>query len=75
MPDECEIARSSATEPRAISHSESDLLNRVGDLAGAELDSADLPLPDGRVVRVVALDEVEQWLHGLATRGRSGRPL
>jgi hypothetical protein len=75
MPDEQQTARSSTTEPRAVSHPESDLLDRIGDLARAELDTAELPLPDGKVVRVVALVEVEEWLHGLATRARGGRHL
>jgi hypothetical protein len=71
MPHE-ETARSSVTEPRAVSRPESELLDRIAELARAELDSAELPLPDGSVVRVVALPEVEEWLHGLASRARGG---
>jgi hypothetical protein len=74
VPDE-ETARSSVTEPRAVSRPEAELLDRLADLAGDELDSAELPLPDGSVIRVVALDEVEQWLHGLAARARGGTHL
>lgn len=37
-----------------------------------ELDTADLPVVDGRVVRIVALAEVEEWLLGLETRVRNG---
>lgn len=73
--DEQQTARSSVTEPRAVSRPEAELLDRLGELARAELDSAELPMPDGSVVRVVALDEVEQWLHGLASRARGGAPL
>jgi hypothetical protein len=74
MPHE-DTARSSVTEPRAVSRPEADLLDRIADLARHELDAADLPLPDGRIVRVVALDEVEAWVHGLALRARGGVPL
>jgi len=74
MPDE-QTARSSATEPRAVSRPEAELLDRIADLARCELDLADLPLPDGTVVRVVALPEVEEWLRGLATRARGGTHL
>lgn len=73
--DEQQTARSSPSEPRAVSRPEAELLDRLGELARAELDSAELPMPDGSVVRVVALDEVEQWLHGLASRARGGAPL
>jgi hypothetical protein len=75
MPDAQQTARSSVTEPRAVSRPEAELLDRVADRARAELDSAELPLPDGTIVRVVALAEVEEWLHGLASRARGGTPL
>jgi hypothetical protein len=75
MPPEPQAARSSATEPRAVSRPEADLLDRIGQLARAELDSAELPLPSGDVVRIVALGEVEEWLHGLASRARGGDTL
>jgi hypothetical protein len=74
VPDS-QTARSSDTEPRAVSRPESELLDRIADLARSELDSAELPLPDGAIVRVVALVEVEEWLHGLAVRARGGRHL
>jgi len=73
--DEQQTARSSVTEPRAVSRPESELLDRIADLARAELDSAELPLADGTVVRIVRVDEVEEWLHGLATRARGGTHL
>lgn len=73
--DEPQAARGSVTEPRAVSRPEAELLDRIADLASCELDSAELPLPDGKVVRVVALSEVEEWLHGLAIRARGGRHL
>jgi hypothetical protein len=38
----------------------------------SELDTADLPLVDGKVVRIVALSEVEEWLLGLEARVRNG---
>lgn len=72
MPDESQTARSSASEPRAVSRPEAELLDRIADLARCELDSAELPLPDGKIVRVVALDEVEGWLHGLSRRAQGG---
>jgi hypothetical protein len=75
MPDESQTARSSVTEPRAVSRPEAELLDRIAQLAGAELDSAELPLADGSVVRIVCLSEVEGWLHGLASRARAGVPL
>jgi hypothetical protein len=74
MPTE-ETARSSVTEPRAVSRPESELLDRIADLARHELDCAELPLADGSVVRIVRLGEVEEWLHGLADRARGGRHL
>jgi hypothetical protein len=72
---EPQTARGSATEPRAVTRPEAELLDRIAQLARAELDVADLPLPDGKVVHVVALFEVEEWLHGLATRARAGSRL
>jgi hypothetical protein len=72
MSDEHATARSSVTEPRAVSRPEAELLDRLGDLARSELDSAELPLADGTVVRIVRVDEVEEWLHGLAARARGG---
>lgn len=75
MPDEQGTARSSVTEPRAVSPPEAELLHRIGDLARHELDSAELPLADGTVVRIVCLSEVESWLHGLATRAQGGQHL
>jgi hypothetical protein len=38
----------------------------------SELDTADLPVVDGHIVRIVALSEVESWLLGLETRTRNG---
>lgn len=72
---EPQAARSSVAEPRAVSRPESELLDRIADLARCELDVAELPLPDGKVIPVVALSEVEDWLHGLAARARGGSHL
>jgi hypothetical protein len=72
---EQETARSSVTEPRAVSRPESELLDRIAELARCELEVGELPLPDGSVVRVVSLAEVEEWLHGLAARARGGTHL
>lgn len=38
----------------------------------SELDTADLPVVDGKIIRIVALSEVEEWLLGLETRVRNG---
>lgn len=46
------------------------LLNHVD-----ELDTCDLPIVDGRSVRLVALSEVESWLQGCAVRVRAGNVL
>jgi len=75
MPADEQTARSSVTEPRAVSRPESELLDRIADLARYELDAAELPLADGSVVRIVRLDEVAEWLHGLAVRARGGSHL
>jgi hypothetical protein len=40
-----------------------------------ELDSADLPLPDGRTLAVVTVHEVRAWLEGLRARCRAGERL
>jgi hypothetical protein len=73
MPDEPQTARSSVTtEPRAVSRPEADLLDRIADLARAELDTAELTVAGGDTVRIVCLSEVEEWLHGLASRARGG---
>lgn len=37
-----------------------------------ELDTADLPVVDGKVVRIVSLSEVEEWLLSLEARVRNG---
>ena len=52
-----------------------DLIDRLSARLDAEVDSAELPLPDGSVLRVVTLIEVEQWLRGVAIRLRNGEPL
>lgn len=75
MPDDHQTARSPVTEPRAVSRPEAELLDRIAELARAEMDTAELPLADGTVVRIVSLSEVEGWLHGLATRARGGHHL
>jgi len=75
MPDPQTARSSVTTEPRAVSRPEAELLDRIADLASAELDAAELPLPDGSVLRIVALGEVEEWLRGLAVRARGGAPL
>ncbi len=46
------------------------LLNHVD-----ELDTADLPVVEGRAVRIVALSEVEAWIKGCERRVREGVPL
>ena len=46
------------------------LLNHID-----ELDTCDLPIVEGRSVRIVALSEVESWLQGCATRVRHGNVL
>lgn len=38
----------------------------------SELDTADLPVVDGKIVRIVSLAEVEEWLLGLEVRVRNG---
>jgi hypothetical protein len=38
----------------------------------SELDTADLPIVDGKTVRIVSVSEVEEWLLGLETRVRNG---
>jgi hypothetical protein len=40
-----------------------------------ELDSADLPLPDGRTLELVTVSEVRSWLEGLRARARAGERL
>lgn len=40
-----------------------------------ELDTAELPVVDGKVVRIVSLVEVEQWLEGCAVRTAAGEVL
>lgn len=52
-----------------------DLLNRLSERAGRELDTADLPVAGGDTVQIVCVGEVEQWLQGCAIRLRNGEPL
>jgi hypothetical protein len=59
----------------AIDRTVGDLVDRLADRLPVEADTAELPLPDGSVVRVVALGEVEQWLRGCAIRLRAGEHL
>lgn len=40
-----------------------------------ELDSADLPMPDGTAEPVVTVREVRSWLEGLRARARAGERL
>lgn len=41
----------------------------------SELDTADLPVIDGKTIRIVSLSEVESWLLGCETRVRNGEVL
>lgn len=68
-------ARGVPDTPRAVDRTLGDLVDRLADRAPRELDSAELPLPDRSVVRVVAAGEVEQWLRGCAIRLRAGEHL
>lgn len=52
-----------------------EVLDRLADRAGAELDSAELTVAGGDTVRIVCIAEVEDWLHGQASRARAGVPL
>ncbi len=54
-------------EPEACASIIRQLLSHV-----SEMDTADLPVVDGQVVRIVALSEVESWLEGLELRARNG---
>jgi hypothetical protein len=40
-----------------------------------ELDTADLPLPDGRTLPITTRSEVLSWLEGLRARCRAGERL
>lgn len=61
--------------PRPVDRSAGDLADRLAERFADEADTAELPLPDGSVVRIVSLSEVEQWLRGCAIRLRSGEHL
>lgn len=61
--------------PRPVDRSPGDLIDRLADRFLAEVDSADLPLASGSVVRIVEVAEVEQWLRGCAIRLRAGEKL
>jgi hypothetical protein len=52
-----------------------DLIPRLIDRFEQEADTAELPLPDGSVIRVVAVPEVRAWLEGVAVRLRAGAEL
>jgi hypothetical protein len=64
-------------DPRALDRGFQQAANVVHRLLAhvAELDTADLPVVDGKTVRIVALSEVEQWLLGCETRYRNGEIL
>jgi hypothetical protein len=61
--------------PRPVDRSLGDLADRLSRRMHAEVDTADLPLPDGTVVRIVSVSEVEQWLLGCGIRLRAGEHL
>jgi hypothetical protein len=52
-----------------------DLIDRLADRLPVEVESAELPLLSGESLRIVCLDEVEQWLRGCAIRRRNGEKL
>jgi hypothetical protein len=52
-----------------------EVLDRLADRIGEELDSAELTVAGGDTVRIVCVGEVEEWLHGQASRSRAGVPL
>jgi hypothetical protein len=55
-------------------HAAANVIHRLLDHV-SELDTADLPIVDGKTVRIVSLSEVEEWLLGCETRVRSGEVL
>jgi hypothetical protein len=67
--------RGAPSLPRPVDRTVGDLVDRLADRFVDEADTAELPLPDGSVVRIVALGEVEQWLRGAAIRLRAGATL
>jgi hypothetical protein len=67
--------RGAPSLPRPVDRAPGDLVDRLADRFVDEADTAELPMPDGSVVRIVALSEVEQWLRGAAIRLRAGEHL
>jgi hypothetical protein len=61
--------------PRPVDRTIGDLVDRLAARFLDEVDAADLPLSDGSVIRLAAVDEVEQWLRGCAIRLRAGEHL
>lgn len=61
--------------PRPVDRSQGDLVDRLAGRLLDEVDTADLPMPDGSVVRIVTVREVEEWLRGAAIRLRAGEHL
>jgi hypothetical protein len=52
-----------------------ELLRRLARDRLGELDHAHLPLPGGEDISIVATDEVQSWLYGVAIRVASGADL
>jgi hypothetical protein len=61
--------------PRPVDRTLGDLADRLADRLLDEVESAELPLLSGDSLRIVCVDEVEQWLRGCAIRLRNGEPL
>jgi hypothetical protein len=66
-----QLAGRGAPHDRALG----DLIDRLADRLPVEVESAELPLLSGESLRIVCLDEVEQWLRGCAIRRRNGEKL
>jgi hypothetical protein len=60
---------------RPVDRSLGDAIDRLADRLRDEVESAPLPLLSGDTLRIVCLDEVEQWLRGCAIRSRAGEAL
>lgn len=61
--------------PRPVDRAPGDLVDRLADRLPDEVESALLPLLSGETLRILCLDEVEQWLRGCAIRLRNGENL
>jgi hypothetical protein len=67
--------RGAPPAPRRHDRALGDLIDRLADRLPVEVESAELPLLSGESLRIVCLDEVEQWLRGCAIRRRNGEKL